>query len=188
VKNVFLQNPKLLLHVCCAPCACYVIELLKNEYDIILFFYNPNIQPVEEYNKRLNELKKFAELKSVKLIIQNNIEDEVNWKSYISGYESEPEGGYRCRLCYEFRLKKTAEFAKKNFIDNFGTVLTISPHKKSQVINELGNRISSETKVNYLESDFKKKDGFKKASVLSKQYNFYRQNYCGCLFSINIKS
>lgn len=179
------MKKKMLLHTCCAPCACYVVELLKDTYDITLFYFNPNIQPESEYLIRLNELKKYVKKNDIKLIIKEGKKYEKEWNEYIKGYESEPEGGFRCSLCYEYRIKKSAEYTNENGYNIFGTVLTISPHKKSKVINELGNKIGKDLNIQYFESDFKKKDGFKKSCILSKKYNFYRQTYCGCKMSIS---
>ncbi|MFH1192075.1 MAG: epoxyqueuosine reductase QueH [bacterium] len=175
------MNKKLLLHCCCAPCAIYVVTLLEKDYDLTLFFYNPNIHPEYEYNKRFRELENFVDMKKIKLLSGDY--DVKNWLGKISGRENDPERGERCKICYEERLRRTAEHAKKNNFDFFGTTLTISPHKSALVINYLGLELQDQYGVNFVESDFKKKDGFKKSLELSRQYDFYRQNYCGCLFS-----
>lgn len=172
---------KLLLHCCCAPCAVYVVEELSSNYDLTLFFYNPNIHPEYEYQKRLKELKNFADMKKIDFLSGDY--DVKNWLSKISGRENDPERGKRCRICYEERLRRTAEYAKNNDFDFWGTTLTISPHKSAQVINYLGLELQDEYGVNFMKADFKKKDGFKKSLELSRRYDFYRQNYCGCLYS-----
>ncbi len=167
---------KLLLHVCCAPCAPYIIEELKKDYDITLYYYNPNIELEEEYNKRLESVRILADQHELKLIEEKYNNKE--WKDYIKGLEEEPEGGKRCDSCIRFRLEKTAEYAKDNF-DMFATTLTISPYKKSRNINKIGTIIGLANNILFLAKDFSA--GYKKSIELSK--NFYRQKYCGCLFS-----
>lgn len=175
------KNKKLLLHCCCAPCAAYVISLLEKDYNLTLFFYNPNIHPEYEYEKRFKELQNFADMKKIKLLSGDY--DVKNWLGKISGRENDPERGQRCKICYEERLRRTAEYAKNNNFDFWGTTLTISPHKSAQVINYLGLELQDEYDVNFVKADFKKNNGFKRSLELSRQYDFYRQNYCGCLFS-----
>lgn len=233
----------ILLHTCCAPCACYVVELLKNDYSIVMFFFNPNIEPQEEFSIRLNELKRFSSKNNIKLMIEDDYENSSNnsnaidseneidshievvfenkkhresekyekdnkeqkydkikkidkqyfnntnyksdWLNYVSKFkavDNDIEGGDRCKLCYRFRIMKTALTAKKHNFDLFGTVLSISPHKNSVEINSIGTNISEEVKIPFLTVDFKKNDGFKKSCILSRKYNFYRQKYCGCLY------
>lgn len=173
--------PKLLLHVCCAPCACYPVERLKDKFDITLFFYNPNIYPEKEYKQRLEEIKRFSQSEKISLI--EGSYDDKHWFKLTNGLEKEPERGRRCDICYEMRMGKTAEYAKANGYDFFGTDLSISPHKKADVINQIGEKLEKEFGVKYFEADFKKKDGFKKSLELSHRHNFYRQNYCGCVYS-----
>lgn len=172
---------RILLHICCAPCSTHSIEVLKQNNEITLFFYNPCIYPKEEFNKRLENAKILAKEYNLKLIIPKY--DHNEFLNYIKGYENEPENGKRCLLCYEQRLKKSAEYAKLNRFDNFTTTLTISPHKNSKKIFEIANKLRR-----FLEIDFKKKDGFKHSVELSKKYRLYRQSYCGCEFSKNIAS
>lgn len=173
---------KLLLHTCCAPCSVYVYDkLISGGYEPILYFYNPNIHPRQEYDKRLNELIKFAKIKSIKLIIEEP--DFQNWHIQTKGLEKEPEKGKRCAICFQLRLKQTAIKAKEISIQNFCTALTISPHKNSTLINKIGNIIAKEMNLLFLEENFKKNDGFKKSIELSKKYNMFRQNYCGCCYS-----
>lgn len=176
-----LKNKKLLLHCCCAPCAAYVITLLEKEYNLTLFFYNPNIHPGYEYEDRLKELEKFADMKSIELFKGDY--DVKNWLLKTAGREKDPERGERCSICYEERLRKTAQLAKENDFAFWSTTLTISPHKNAEVINNFGNNLEKEYKINFLAADFKKKDGFKNSLEMSRKYEFYRQNYCGCLYS-----
>ena len=170
------MKPKILLHVCCAPCSTQSIEELKKDYDVTLFFYNPNIHPKEEYEKRLNEAKKISKILGLPLI--EGEYDKDAWLEAVKGFENEPENGKRCAICYEFRLKKSSEKAKD--FDFFTTTLTISPHKNSEVINEIGSKINHK----FLKKNFKKKDGFRKSIELSKKHNLYRQDYCGCIYSL----
>lgn len=177
--------PKLLLHACCAPCSSYCLEYLSQYFEITVFYYNPNISFKEEYEYRLREEKRLISLMRFKNPV-NIIEGEYNPKDFLEaakGLENEPEGGKRCAECFKLRLKAAAETAKKINADFFTTTLTISPLKNAEVINTLGFQIGSEYGVDWLFSDFKKKEGYKRSIVLSKKYNLYRQNYCGCVFS-----
>ncbi|MBW2977878.1 epoxyqueuosine reductase QueH [Candidatus Woesearchaeota archaeon] len=174
------MKQKMLLHVCCAPCATHVINELKKDYDLTLYFVNPNIHKEDEHKKRLNEVKKLAfKLKLPLLVGRYNID---KWFNATKGQEKEKEGGKRCSTCFYLRLEDVAKLAKKNKFHSFTTTLTVSPHKNSTVINLIGKRLKDKHKVDFLEADFKK--GYKKSIELSKKYNFYRQNYCGCLYSI----
>lgn len=184
LKN--LKNKKtLLLHACCAPCSSYVIEYLSNYFDITILFYNPNINNDKEYNKRLQELERFVkEFKTnnpVKVISLGYNHDE--YLQTVLGLEEEKEGGSRCLKCYRLRIEKTFEYAKQYNFDYVTTTLTISPLKNSQVINKIGAELENIYHINYLYSDFKKKEGYKRSIVLSHEYNLYRQDYCGCEFS-----
>ena len=184
LKN--LKDKKtLLLHACCAPCSSYVIEYLSNYFDITILFYNPNINNDIEYNKRLQELERFVkEFKTnnpVKVISLGYNHDE--YLQTVLGLEKEKEGGSRCLKCYRLRLEKTFEYAKQYNFDYVTTTLTISPLKNSQVINKIGSELENIYHINYLYSDFKKKEGYKRSIVLSHEYNLYRQDYCGCEFS-----
>jgi len=178
------HKPRLLLHSCCGPCSSYVINYLKDHFDITILYYNPNIEPKEEYEKRKNEqLKLIDELNIASLSLYDiNYENEM-YRNYVKGHENDLEGGSRCHLCYELRLKKTVQVAKENNFEYFGTTLTVSPYKNAQILNHIGERLSREYNIKWLYSDFKKKDGYKKSIELSKAYNLYRQDYCGCLFS-----
>ena len=180
------KNEKLLLHVCCAPCSSHVLEILENQFDITAYFYNPNITGEEEYVKRINALKRFVQeapfTKNVK-ICDGEYAPDVFF-SMARGLEDEPERGARCYKCYELRMRKTAEYALENGYDIFTTTLSISPHKNAAWINEIGNRLSDELGIKYLYSDFKKKNGYLRSIQLSNEYNLYRQDYCGCIYSI----
>lgn len=177
--------PKLLLHVCCAPCSSYVLEYLANYFEITVFYYNPNIDTLEEYKKRKEESSRFTkDFKTkypVKFIGLPHLQDEYDKK--IKGFEQEKEGGIRCFECYRLRLEKACLYAKENNYDYFATTLTISPLKNSQKINEIGKELEEEYHIKYLYSDFKKKEGYKRSIVLSREYNLYRQDYCGCKYS-----
>ena len=178
-------RPSLLLHCCCAPCSSYVLEYLAPHFDITAFFYNPNISPQEEYIFRLNELRRLiVEMglaQKVKLI-EAEYEAE-KFEVLAQGLETCKEGAERCFKCYNLRLSKVAEVAKSQNFDYFATTLTVSPYKNADKLNEIGLQLASEYNVNYLPSDFKKHDGYKRSIELSTQYNLYRQNYCGCRFS-----
>lgn len=178
-------RPRILIHACCAPCSSHVSELLSDHFQITLYFYNPNIFPESEHYRRENELKEFLKEfdpeGKIKLITEKY--SPMDFARCSVGLESEHEGGERCFRCYDLRLSKTAEKAKELNFDYFATTLTISPHKNAQRINESGEHLSSVYEVNYLPSDFKKKNGFKRSSELSLKYGLYRQDYCGCEFS-----
>ena len=178
------EKPTLLLQVCCAPCFSGSIDYLTEHFDVTAFFYNPNIQPKEEFNLRLDALKQLIEqYPSVKLVVPEQDEDE--YLAFTKGLENEKEGGSRCTACFDLRLEKTAQFMQDNkgVYDYFATTLTVSPHKNAKVMNEIGNRLAEKYNVQYLESDFKKKDGFLRSIKKSKELNLYRQDYCGCSYS-----
>lgn len=177
------DKASLLLHSCCAPCSSYVLEYLKTHFDITLLYYNPNIYPKEEYIKRKDEqIRLIKLLKGIKYI-DSDYESE-KFYSAINGLEKCKEGGARCSVCFELRLEKTAQLAKEGGFAFFGTTLTVSPHKDAVEINRLGSKLSQKYGVKFLYSDFKKKDGYKKSILLSEKFNLYRQNYCGCEFSL----
>lgn len=181
-----LDGPKtLLLHSCCAPCSSYVLEYLSQYFEITVLYYNPNITYGEEYEYRKSEQKRLiGEMQSKYPIKFMDCDyDPVNFFAAVKGYEKEPEGGARCKLCFDMRLRKTAELAAEGKFDYFTTTLTISPLKNAELLNEIGNALSLEYDVEYLNSDFKKRNGYKRSIELSKQYNLYRQDYCGCVFS-----
>ena len=178
-------KPSLLLHSCCAPCSSYVLEYLAQYFNICDFYYNPNISPKREYEERKEEL--------VRLIREMGLSTEVTFVegtyqpedffAMAKGLEDLPEGGERCFKCYEMRLRESAKLAKEQGADYFATTLTISPLKNAGKLNEIGERLAEEYGIKYLPSDFKKKNGYKRSVELSAQYELYRQNYCGCVFS-----
>lgn len=177
-------RPRLLLHSCCGPCSTTCLDFLKDYFDVTVFYYNPNIEPIEEYLKRKEEqIRYINELKSDYKItfLDCDYENEIFTKK-IKGLEEEKEGGARCAVCFRLRLEKTASKAKELTFDYFGTTLTVSPHKNSQVINCIGASLEEKYQIKYLYSDFKKQDGYKKSIEISKKYNLYRQDYCGCRY------
>lgn len=179
------QVPRILLHSCCAPCSSYVIEYLSKYCELTILYYNPNISPQEEYEKRKMEQQRFLEefpTTHPVHMIDCDYENEV-YEQVIQGLEQEPERGRRCTLCFRLRLEKTAKIAKENHFDYFGTTLTVSPYKNSDVINEIGLSIEKEQEIPFLVADFKKQNGYKRSIELSKDYHLYRQNYCGCQYS-----
>ncbi len=177
------EKPVLLLQCCCAPCSSAVIERLEEHFTLKIYFYNPNIYPEAEYTKRLTQFDKLlADKKEIETVKAEYIQEE--FFDFVKGLENEREGGARCTQCFILRLRKTAEKAKEIGADYFCTTLSVSPHKNSQLINLIGLKIQEETGVKYLCSDFKKKEGYKRSVELSKEYDLYRQDYCGCKFSI----
>lgn len=177
--------PKLLLHSCCAPCSSYVLEYLSKYFRITVLYYNPNISIEEEYLHRIEEQKRLiSEMKTINKV--DFVQGEYNPNDFFAiakGLEDAKEGGERCFKCYELRLRETVKIALDNGYDYFTTTLSISPHKNAQKINEIGEKLSEEYGVKYLYSDFKKREGYKRSIELSKEYNLYRQNYCGCIYS-----
>ncbi len=181
--------PTLLLHSCCAPCSSYVISYLSNYFKITVFYYNPNISPEKEYIKRKAEQKRFIkEFKTTYPVSFLDCDyDNALYEQVIKGLEKEPERGARCTKCFELRLGKTALTCQKNNFDYFATTLTLSPYKNAPLINEIGLKLGKEYQVNYLPSDFKKKNGYLESIKLSHKYNLYRQDYCGCKYSVRNK-
>lgn len=175
------QGERVLLHICCAGCGAFVSQLLAKDFDVTLFYYNPNISPEDEYQKRVESVQKVAEKFGLDLIVEKY--DHDVWLNKIKGRESDPEKGGRCLICYRDRLQKTAEMASKNEFDYFTSTLTVSPHKLAKEILAIGNELADKYSVKFLAQDFKKQDGFKKSLILSKELEIYRQNYCGCEFS-----
>ena len=176
------RRPRLLLQGCCGPCSSYVLEYLTQYFDVELLYYNPNIRPQAEYERRLAEVRKLLALMpaaaGVKLA-------EPGWRGEefiraVRGLESEPEGGARCAVCFRLRLEETARAAAEGRFDFFGTTLTVSPHKDAQLLNDIGFSLEQSYGVRWLPSDFKKRDGYLRSIRLSKQYGLYRQEYCGC--------
>ena len=188
LKNLKEQNtvPTLFLHSCCAPCSSYVLEYLSEYFQITVFYYNPNIYPDEEYYKRVEEQKRFIERFPAKhkiSFVEGNY-DKDRFYAMAKGLELVPEGGERCFACYELRLREAAEYAKERDMDYFTTTLSISPMKNAEKLNEIGEKLAQEYGVKYLTSDFKKKNGYKRSVEISEEYGMYRQDYCGCVFSM----
>lgn len=177
--------PTLLLHSCCAPCSSYPLKYLTEYFNIVVFYYNPNISTEEEYSLRLSEQRRLiAQMPKVNSITL--IEGEYrpqDFSDVAKGLETSPERGPRCHKCYRLRLRHSAEIASEVNADYFATTLTLSPLKDANVINEIGENIAKDSGVNYLCSDFKKKEGYKQSIELSARYNLYRQNFCGCIYS-----
>lgn len=179
------EKPVLLLQCCCAPCSTAVIERLREHFNVKIYFYNPNIYPESEYKKRLEQFDKllcgdFG--KGIERVAARY--DQAEFFDFVKGLENEKEGGARCAECFILRLRETARKAKEIGADYFCTTLTVSPHKNAEVINKIGMKLEKEYSVKYLPSDFKKKEGYKRSTELSKQFDLYRQNYCGCKFSM----
>lgn len=185
ILNNLDGKKKLLLHSCCGPCSSYVISYLTNYFDITILYYNPNIYPYDEYLKRKQEqIKLINEIDcSNNLDIMDCDYDNDLYEKCIIGLENEPERGNRCMVCYNLRMEKTAKMAKEFNYDYFCTTLSVSPYKNSEWINKIGEKLQNKYNINWLYSDFKKKDGYKQSILLSKKYNLYRQDYCGCIYS-----
>lgn len=185
ILNNLDSKKKLLLHSCCGPCSSYVISYLTNYFDITILYYNPNIYPYDEYLKRKQEqIKLINEIDcSNNLDIMDCDYDNDLYEKCIIGLENEPEIGNRCMVCYNLRMEKTAKMAKECNYDYFCTTLSVSPYKNSEWINKIGEKLQIKYNINWLYSDFKKKDGYKQSILLSKKYNLYRQDYCGCIYS-----
>ena len=175
------KKKKLLLHACCAPCSTACIERLTCAFDITVFFYNPNMDTEKEYYKRLNEQIRLCQSLGIETLFEGYNPQE--FYDAVRGLEKEPEGGKRCEKCFYLRLKKTALKAKELGFDYFTTTLTVSPLKNSYLLNTIGQTVGNECNVNFLPSDFKKKNGYKRSVELSAEHGLYRQNYCGCIFS-----
>ncbi|MFA5134574.1 MAG: epoxyqueuosine reductase QueH [Patescibacteria group bacterium] len=177
------MKSKLLLHVCCATCAAYVLETLSRVFKVSAFYYNPNIYPPDEYHKRFSETVEYCRKSGIPFIEAQP--DHDSWLLLTRGHEEDPERGERCTICYQMRLEKTAVYARENGFGVFGTDLSISPHKDAQRLNSIGRELEVQYGIRYLEADFKKRDGFKKAMEISRSNNFYRQRYCGCEYSMH---
>ena len=178
-------RPRLLLHSCCGPCSSYVLEALTPYFQVTVLYYNPNIQPKAEYDLRLENQRKII----VSLPTPSKVEllecgyDGEAYNEAVKGLESEPEGGNRCTVCFRLRLEETAKRAAQLGFDYFCTTLTVSPHKDAERLNQIGLAMGRKYGVPFLPSDFKKREGYKRSIQLSKEYDLYRQDYCGCLFS-----
>lgn len=186
IKENIDKKPALLIHSCCAPCSSYVLEYLSKHFEITLLFYNPNISPKSEFEYRESELKRLIS----EMPLGNDIDivvpsyDDNEFYEAVKGLEDIPEGGARCFKCYELRLAKAMEYAEKNNFEYFTTTLSISPYKNAEKLNEIGECLAGKCdSVKWLPSDFKKKNGYKRSIELSHEYNLYRQDYCGCVFS-----
>ncbi len=175
------MKKKLLLHICCAPDATVAIEELADDYDTAGFFYNPNIYPGTEYDKRLDSAINLAAASD--LVLKVGQYDAGRWFEAVTGLEAEPEKGLRCDTCFRMRMEETARTAMGEGFEIIATVLTTSPHKNAEKINSIGREIADEHGLEYLSTDLKKKDGFPRSVQLSRELNLYRQNYCGCIFS-----
>lgn len=180
-------TPSLLLQSCCGPCSSYVLEVLSKHFKVTVLYYNPNIYPEEEYSKRLDEQIKIIN----NMPFENQVElmpcryDESEFLKAVKGFEAEREGGARCKECFILRLEETARIAKEKGFDFFTTTLSVSPHKNARLLNEIGSGLEEKYGIKYLLADFKKKEGYKRSIQLSKEYDLYRQEYCGCRYSLN---
>lgn len=177
--------PRLLLHACCAPCSSRVLEVLGNYFHITILYYNPNIFPEVEFEKRLTELQRLVKELKTKYPVEvwPGRYDPKEFFTMAKGYEKDKEGGERCFKCYRLRLEETAKLAKEYQFDYFTTTLSISPYKNSRVLNEIGQELADKYHLAYLFADFKKKNGYHRSIELSQEYHLYRQDYCGCIYS-----
>lgn len=182
------KTPRLLLHVCCAPCATAVLDILQQTFQMTLLYFNPNIYPEAEYHKRGGEVKKLAAALDLPLagVLLADYKPEA-FDTRVKGLENEPEGGKRCIACIALRMEETARLAARDGYDYFTTTLSVSPHKNAAAINKIGGELAERYGVKYLYADFKKKDGYKRSVELSGRYGLYRQDYCGCRFSYNAR-
>lgn len=185
--NNLSGTPRLLLHCCCAPCSSYVLEYLSRFFEITCLFYNPNISPAEEYKKRAEELRRLISEQPHKNPVSIIVEkyNPQDFFAAVKGYEHIKEGGERCFRCYRLRLEMAAKYAKEYNFDYFCSTLSISPLKNARKLNEIGEELSEIYKISHFPNDFKKKGGYKRSIELSAEYDLYRQNYCGCVFSKN---
>lgn len=174
------DKPKLLLHICCGPCATVAARRLMEDYQVVLFFYNPNIEPTDEWQERLAAAQKLAQIYGLPLIVDDT--DFEDWQTIAEPLATDPERGRRCQLCYEWRLRRTAQRADQEGCIYFATSLTVSPYKDREAINRIGLTAAGVTAANYLPTDFQQADGYRQSIELSKQYGLYRQKYCGCRF------
>lgn len=176
------MKPKLLLHTCCGPCVIYVIEELLKDFDVIVYYYDPNIHPRKEYLFRKKEIEGYLAKKDIQFI--EGEYDTVNWFAKTKGLEHEPERGKRCDVCFQVRLRGAIQKTKELGYDYWATSLSISPHKNYQKISEIGKALEEEYGIEFVDRDWKKQEGYKIACKLSKEEGFYRQDYCGCIYSI----
>lgn len=181
IKNT---GHNVLLHVCCAPCSGYIIEtIIKSEIPLTLFFYNPNIYPVKEYEERKREIVTYAKKLGIPLVDADY--DNDAWMQQTKGLENEPERGKRCSVCFDMRLERTAHYASENGFDLFATTLGMSRWKDLEQVNESGRKAASKYRVNFWDNNWRKCGGSERANNIAKQEGFYRQNYCGCVYSLN---
>lgn len=188
LKNIS-EGERLLLHACCAPCSSAVLERLGNFFSIVILYYNPNITDNDEYKKRLDEIKNFVSKFNTKYpisVIEGRY-DPIEFFNIARGLENEKERGARCYKCYKLRLEETAKVAAKEKINYFTTTLSLSPYKNAEWINEIGEELNNIYDSTFLYADFKKKNGYKRSIELSKEYGLYRQDYCGCVYSLRDK-
>lgn len=186
-RYVKYGKQKLLLHVCCGPCSSGVLEMLTNYFDITLYYYNPNIYPTEEYFKREQEIYKVIRGLNLKLPVVVEEYQPNEFYDIVKGHEQDEEGGYRCKLCYRLRMEQSAKYAKEHHFDLFTTTLSISPYKHSETLNEIGYELASIYGIEYLYSDFKKNNGYLRSCQITRELGIYRQDYCGCVFSLRDK-
>jgi len=183
------QKPTLLLHACCAPCFSAVFDQVKDDFAATIFWFNPNVWPKEEYDRRLIELIRYAKIVNCPIIISDRYEqDAIFWQNLTKNNASDAENGPRCRKCINYRLLQTAQEALKKNFDLFGTTLTVSPHKDSALINSIGTEIMKKYDIPYLDKDFGQNDGYRKSIEICKAYKIYRQKYCGCQYSLHQKN
>lgn len=189
IINTLKDTPRLLLHSCCGPCSSYCLKVLSEHFLVTVHWFNPNIYPLEEYQKRIDTQKQLLSEIQTKNPVELLCDEYLTREFYeaVKGFENEPEGGTRCEKCFIQRLERTAQIAKEQKFDFFTTTLTVSPHKNAQLINQIGQELSKKYDVKFLPSDFKKKNGYLQSIELSQKYKLYRQNYCGCVFSLNSK-
>ena len=184
LKTLGPQRPKLLLHACCGPCSSAVLEKLCRYFEITVLYYNPNTWPAEEYHRRGEELKKFvAAAHPLGVTVVEDHYDPQEFYTAVQGLENEPERGERCTVCYRMRLERAAQYARAHGFNWFTTTLSISPVKDPVRLNTIGCELAQQYGLNYLQSEFRKKDGYKRSLALSAEYGLYRQDYCGCIFS-----
>lgn len=185
IINNLNEKPKLLLHACCGICSSSVLERLIPYFKITVLYYNPNTYPEEEYIKRLNTLKELIKKANMNVEVMEIGYNDKDFTKIAKGLENEKEGGKRCTKCFHLRLEKTAKIAKEKDYDYFCTTLSVSPYKDSQKLNKIGKFLEEKYNIKYLYSDFKKKEGYKRSNELSRKYKLYRQDYCGCKYSLN---
>lgn len=179
------KKPSLLLHVCCAPCATHAVEILRDDFEVTGYFYGPNIHPAEEYERRLESLDRLS--RATGLTYTSGPYEMDTWIAKTEGFESEPEGGRRCTLCFEIRLDRTAREARDRGFPMFATTLSVSPHKDAHRINSIGDHLAHAYRVGYHQADFKKQNGFRRSVELSSRHGLYRQRRCGCRYSLPVK-